>query len=93
MKKFDILITDHIAEEGIEILEKAESVNYEIRAGISNADLKHILGNYDAVITRSGTTVDADLLENTGKLKIIGRAGVVLIMLILRQPAKKVLLL
>ena len=76
MKKFDILITDHIAEEGIEILEKAESVNYEIRAGISNADLKHILGNYDAVITRSGTTVDADLLENTGKLKIIGRAGV-----------------
>ncbi len=76
MKKFDVLITDHIAEEGIEILEKAESINYEIRAGISNADLKPILGNYDAVITRSGTTVDADLLENTGKLKIIGRAGV-----------------
>lgn len=76
MKKFDILITDHIAEEGIEILEKAESVNYEIKAGISNADLKLIIGNYDAVITRSGTAVDADLLENTGKLKIIGRAGV-----------------
>lgn len=76
MKKFDVLITDHIAEEGIEILEKAENINYEIRAGISNADLKPILGNYDAVITRSGTTVDADLLENTGKLKIIGRAGV-----------------
>ena len=36
MKKFDILITDHIAEEGIEILEKAESVNYEIRAGNHN---------------------------------------------------------
>ena len=76
MKKFDVLITDHIADEGIEILEKAESINYEIRAGISNADLKPILGNYDAVITRSGTTVDADLLENTGKLKIVGRAGV-----------------
>ena len=40
VKKFDVLITDHIAEEGIEILEKAESINYEIRAGISNADLK-----------------------------------------------------
>ena len=76
MKKFDVLITDHIAEEGIEILEKAESINYEIRAGITNEELKPILGNYDAVITRSGTTVDADLLENTGKLKIVGRAGV-----------------
>lgn len=76
MQKFDVLITDNIAEEGIEILKNAPNINYEIKAGIKNEDLKPILGNYDAVITRSGTTVDADLLENTGKLKIIGRAGV-----------------
>lgn len=76
MQKFDVLITDSIAEEGIEILKNASNINYEIKAGIKNEDLKPILGNYDAVITRSGTNVDADLLENTGKLKIIGRAGV-----------------
>ncbi len=76
MKTYDILITDHIAEEGIEILKQHSDIRFEIKAGIKNIDLKPILCNYDAVITRSGTTVDADLIENTGKLKIIGRAGV-----------------
>lgn len=76
MQKFDILITDNIADEGIEILKNAPNVNFEIKAGIKNSELKPIIGNYDAIITRSGTNVDADLLENTGKLKIIGRAGV-----------------
>lgn len=76
MKIYDVLITDHIAEEGIDILKQHSDIRIDIKAGINNADLKKIIGNYDAVITRSGTTVDADLIEDTGKLKIIGRAGV-----------------
>lgn len=76
MQTFNILITDSIAEEGIDILKNSPGITYEIKAGIKNEDLKKIIGEYDAVITRSGTNVDADLLENTGKLKIIGRAGV-----------------
>lgn len=76
MQTFNILITDNIAEEGIDILKNSPGITYEIKAGIKNEDLKKIIGEYDAVITRSGTNVDADLLENTGKLKIIGRAGV-----------------
>lgn len=76
MSKFKILVTDHLAEEGYDILRADKNVEYELKAGIKNVDLKPILGNYDAVITRSGTTVTEDLLENTGILKIIGRAGV-----------------
>jgi len=76
MAKFKILITDNIAQEGLDILDKEESVEYEIKPGIKNEDLKPIIGNYDAIITRSGTTVTEDLIENPGKLKIIGRAGV-----------------
>jgi len=76
MSKFRILITDHIAEEGLAILKADPNVEVDIKAGIKNKDLKPIIGEYDAVITRSGTTVTADLIENPGKLKIIGRAGV-----------------
>jgi len=76
MAKFKILITDNIAQEGLDILDKEESVEYEIKPGIKNEDLKPIIGKYDAIITRSGTTVTEDLIENPGKLKIIGRAGV-----------------
>lgn len=76
MSKFRILITDHIAEEGLAILKADPNIEVDIKAGIKNKDLKPIIGEYDAVITRSGTTVTADLIENPGKLKIIGRAGV-----------------
>ncbi|BAI80333.1 D-3-phosphoglycerate dehydrogenase [Deferribacter desulfuricans SSM1] len=76
MEKFKVLITDHIAEEGIKILLDSKDIEVEEKPGISHEELKEIIGNYDAIITRSGTTITADLLENPGKLKIIGRAGV-----------------
>ncbi|MEF3254850.1 MAG: phosphoglycerate dehydrogenase, partial [Deferribacterales bacterium] len=76
MSKFKILITDHIAEEGLQILTSDPNIEVDVKPGIKNSDLKPIIGNYDAVITRSGTTVTADLIENPGRLKIIGRAGV-----------------
>lgn len=76
MEKFKVLITDHIAEEGIKILLSSKDIEVEEKPGISHEELKKIIGNYDAIITRSGTTITADLLENPGKLKIIGRAGV-----------------
>lgn len=76
MAEYNILITDHIAEVGLKILHEDSSASVDTKAGISNEELKQIIGNYDAVITRSGTTVTKDLLENPGKLKVIGRAGV-----------------
>lgn len=76
MAKYKVLITDHISQDGIDILERDKDIEVDVQAGIKNPDLKKIIGNYDAIITRSGTTVNADLIENPGKLKIIGRAGV-----------------
>jgi D-3-phosphoglycerate dehydrogenase len=76
MAKFNVIITDHISEEGVKILQESGEINVDIKAGIKNDELKKIIGNYDAAITRSGTNVTADLLEETGKLKILGRAGV-----------------
>lgn len=76
MAKFKVLITDHIAQEGLDILNSDKDIEYEVKSGIKNDELKEIIGNYDAIITRSGTTITKELLENPGRLKIIGRAGV-----------------
>ena len=76
MKKYHILVTDNIAEEGLNILLRDKTVEVDIKAGIKNEELKKIIGQYDAIITRSGTSISASLIENPGKLKIIGRAGV-----------------
>jgi D-3-phosphoglycerate dehydrogenase len=76
MKKYHILVTDNIAQEGLNILLKDKAVEVNIKAGIQNDELKKIIGRYDAIITRSGTPITAGLIQNPEKLKIIGRAGV-----------------
>jgi D-3-phosphoglycerate dehydrogenase len=48
----------------------------EVRTGLSPEQLKAIIGDYDALMIRSGTQVTAEIIEAAGKLRIIGRAGV-----------------
>jgi D-3-phosphoglycerate dehydrogenase len=76
MKQYRVIVTDNIAAEGIAILEQAGTIDLDVRAGIKGDELKKIIGNYDAMISRSGTSIPASLLEHPGKLRIIGRAGV-----------------
>ncbi|OPY77624.1 MAG: D-3-phosphoglycerate dehydrogenase [Syntrophorhabdus sp. PtaU1.Bin153] len=76
MERFKVLVTDNVSEEGVAILNRQGDIDVEIKVGIKNDELKKIIGEYDAIITRSGTTVTAGLIENPGRLKIIGRAGV-----------------
>jgi D-3-phosphoglycerate dehydrogenase len=76
MNKYHILVTDNIAQEGLNILLNDNAVEVDTKAGIKNDELIKIIGRYDAIITRSGTSVTASLVKNPGKLKIIGRAGV-----------------
>jgi D-3-phosphoglycerate dehydrogenase len=69
-----ILVSDKIADEGIEILEEK---GYKVKRGwdIPKPDLPKIIGEYDVLIVRSATKVKGELLENAKKLKVIGRAG------------------
>ncbi len=69
-----ILVAEAIAEDAIEILKMAGQV--DIKKGLPPEELKQILGDYDALVVRSQTKVNADLLSNPGKLRIIGRPGV-----------------
>ncbi len=76
MARFKVLITDNLAPEGIAILEADPEIAVDVKVGIKPDELKNIIAGYDAIITRSGTSITAELLENPGRLKIIGRAGV-----------------
>src|SRR5690606_38178092 len=48
----------------------------DCRAGIERSELLELVGEYDAVITRSRTKVDAELLDRARKLQVVGRGGV-----------------
>jgi len=71
-----ILISDKLAQEGIDILKKVESFEVDCRYGLKPDELKKIISDYDALIIRSGTKVTADIIAAADKLKVIGRAGV-----------------
>jgi len=69
-----VLVSDKLASEGIEILKKVAEV--DVNTGLSEDQICEIIGNYDALVIRSGTTVTAKILEAAKNLRIIGRAGV-----------------
>ena len=71
-----VLVADELSAEGLEVLRKAPGVTVDVRTGLKPAELKAVIGEYDVLAVRSATKVTADVLENAGKLKLIGRAGV-----------------
>src|SRR5512136_2103939 len=73
---FRILITDDIGRAGLTLLEGAGDVKYDLTKLSSPEKLIQAIGDYDAVITRSGTPLTAPAFEATKKLKVAGRAGV-----------------
>ena len=71
-----VLVADDLSPQGIEILEKAEGIEVEVRKGLSPDELREALKGCDALIVRSSTKVTAEVLEGVEGLKVIGRAGV-----------------
>jgi len=71
-----ILISDKLAEEGLQILRAVKEFQVDLKTGMKPEELKAIIGQYDALIVRSETKVTAEILEAAHKLKVIGRAGV-----------------
>src|SRR5688572_28056321 len=70
-----VLVADKLADEGLAFLQ-AEKVDHDVKVGLSEDELSAIVGQYDALVVRSGAKVTAKVLEKPGKLKAIARAGV-----------------
>ncbi|HZD40139.1 MAG TPA: phosphoglycerate dehydrogenase, partial [Terriglobales bacterium] len=71
-----ILVTDTLAPQGLEIFQRAPGFAVDVRIGLSPAELKKIVADYDGWVIRSGTKITAELIEAAKNLKVIGRAGV-----------------
>lgn len=71
-----VLVTDTLADSGLQILRAAGDVDLDYRPGLKGSDLLGAVAESDALITRSGTAVTKELVEAGTRLRIIGRAGV-----------------
>ena len=71
-----ILVTDEVAREGLALLEQDPRIELEVHLGLSVEEIHAIIGDFEVLITRSGTTVDKPLLDAARNLKLVARAGV-----------------
>ena len=66
-----VLVREPIAEAGLALLRERFDVDVD-----SDSDLAATIGDYEAIVIRSATKLDANLIERAQRLKVIGRAGV-----------------
>jgi D-3-phosphoglycerate dehydrogenase len=71
----NVLVTDPIADAGIELLREAGH-DVETAYDLAGAALLDAVGDANALIVRSGTEVTRDLFEAAPELVIVGRAGI-----------------
>ena len=71
---FRILVSDPLAEAGVETLRREAAV--DVRTGLAPDELRRVLPEYHALIVRSETRVTADLLAAAPALRVVTRAGV-----------------
>ncbi|MGI9606639.1 MAG: phosphoglycerate dehydrogenase [Acidimicrobiales bacterium] len=70
-----VLITEPLAEAGIELLRRDGHV-VDVSVGLDPEALRNAVVGADALIVRSATQVDRSLLAAGDRLKVVGRAGV-----------------
>lgn len=70
-----VLVSDPIAEQGIEILKNA---GFEVvqKTGLSPEELAKVIPDFDGIIIRSATKVTKEVIDAANNLKVIGRAGI-----------------
>ncbi len=76
MTKHSILIADKLGAAGLDLLEDLKDIDADVRIGLEKGELLEIIDTYDALIVRSATKVDADVIAAGSRLAVVGRAGV-----------------
>ena len=70
-----ILVLEGITERGAEIL-KSEGFSVDMQKALPPAELAKLVPPYDAILIRSGSQMNAEVIDAAKSLKVIGRAGV-----------------
>jgi len=85
--KGKVLVAEKISPEGVALLK--ERFEVDAHDSLSREELLERIGEYDALIVRSGTKVDSEVIRRANRLKIIGRAGIGVDNIDLQSATKK----
>lgn len=71
-----ILISDNLSEKGTDLFRAEEGMEVVVKTGLSKEELLQVIKDCDALVVRSETLVDKDVIAAGKKLRIVGRAGI-----------------
>ena len=58
-----ILVSDPLGKGGMDILRREKNFEVDEKTGLKPEELKKIIGNYEAILIRSGTKLTKDSLQ------------------------------
>jgi D-3-phosphoglycerate dehydrogenase len=69
-----VLVKEKVGDSGVELLRR----HFEVDLGIdwSEEELAERIGDYEGILIRSATKMNAELIDRADRLRVIGRAGV-----------------
>jgi D-3-phosphoglycerate dehydrogenase len=70
-----VLVAEKVGRSGIELLERA-GLDVTDGSAWSRGEIEEHIADYDGLVVRSATQVDADLLAKADRLRVVARAGV-----------------
>jgi D-3-phosphoglycerate dehydrogenase len=70
-----VLISDKLSPAAVEIF-RARGIEADLKPGMTPAELRAVIGEYDGLAIRSATKVTREVLEVAQRLKVVGRAGI-----------------
>lgn len=71
-----VIVLDTLSQDGLDLLDAAGNIEYEVRTGLKGEELRKALNEFDGAICRSGVKITAESLEGNTRMKAIVRAGV-----------------
>jgi len=76
MNKPKVLVADPVSERGVAELQEGGLVDVTVKTGLKEEELLKIIGEFDGLVVRSQTKVNAKVIDAAKNLKVVGRAGV-----------------
>lgn len=73
---YHVLISDNLDDQAVKILAEHPEFSVNAPGKMARDEMLAAVPTADALVIRSGTTVDAEVFEKAEKLKVIARAGV-----------------
>jgi len=75
LENFKVLVSDGLAQQGVEILKRFKNFDITINDKTSREELLENIDQFDGIIIRSATKITSDIINAGKKLKVIVRAG------------------